>query len=294
MKKKLILVFILIIGFIAFIVYRYVYIKKTNVYGRLKVTSSPVTSVFLNNLAIGKTPYEDRIVEGEYILKLIPEGNATQTATWQDKIQIYKNTLTAVSRELGSNDLQSSGYILTTKKIVGKNGMRDRGEIEVETQPLGSIVYLDNDEKGVSPLILENIPTGDHEISVFSPGFFRRTEKINIIGGFRVLAKFKLAVDQSQVKIDESIDKKIDEEKASKEAEIKKSEKNKTTVTVRDTPTGWLRVRSEPSINASETARVNPKNVFDLLEEQKGWYKIEYATGSFGWISSEYADKNQE
>lgn len=301
MKKKLLLVFLLILGFIAFILYRYVFLKKTSIYGRLKVTSSPKTSIFLNSLPIGNTPFEDKIKEGEYILKLVPENNPTdnnssQSATWQDKIQIYKDSLTIVSRELGSNDLKSSGYVLSTKKITEKGKPKDRGEIEIDTQPYGSIVYLDNDEKGISPLILENVPTGDHEISVYSPGFFRRTEKISITGGFRVIAKFKLAVDQSQIKIDESIDKKIDDKEASEEAKKKIEEKKeeKVTITIRDTPTGWLRVRSEPSINSSESARINPKETFKLLDEKNGWYKIEYKDNAFGWISSEYADKNEK
>jgi hypothetical protein len=46
------------------------------------------------------------------------------------------------------------------------------GEIYVETEPQGAIIYLDNDEKGVAPLILEEVVQGEHELSVFLPGFF--------------------------------------------------------------------------------------------------------------------------
>jgi hypothetical protein len=71
-------------------------------------------------VAIGKTPFEDKLKVGEYLLKLIPEGNATDTASWQGKINIYKNTLTFVNRELGSSDVTSAGEIFTAVKMKKK------------------------------------------------------------------------------------------------------------------------------------------------------------------------------
>ena len=62
-------------------------------------------------------------------------------------------------------------------------------------------------------------------------------------------------------------------------------------VTILDTPTGWLRVRSEPSTAGTEVAKVDPGKEFPFLEEDGEWYKIEYASGQIGWISSEYASK---
>lgn len=287
MKKKLLLLLFLFFAFGIFVLFRYFLSKRENPYGRLKVQSSPVASIFLNNLPIGRTPFEDRVKEGEYILKLIPEGVATDTASWQGKIKIYNNSLTYVERELGSSDLTSAGSIFSTTKMMTKPKGANFGEIEVETEPAGAMVYLDNDEKGLAPLILTDVPAGDHELSVFSPGFFRRSQKINVDPGFRVIAQFKLAVDQSQKKIE--VKDEEEEKKATESAQTKK-----TYVEVLDTPTGWLRVRSEPSINASEAARVKPKDKFELLEEQNGWYKINYEKDKEGWISSQYAKKVEE
>lgn len=287
MKKKLLLLLFLFFAFGVFVLVRYFLSKRENSYGRLKVQSSPVSSIFLNNLAIGRTPFEDKVKEGEYILKLIPEGVATDTASWQGKIKIYQNSLTYVERELGSSDLTSAGSIFSTTKMMTKPKAANFGEIEVETEPAGAMVYLDNDEKGLAPLILTDVPAGDHELSVFSPNFFRRSQKINVDPGFRVIAQFKLAIDPSQKKIE--IKDEEEEKKATESAQTKK-----TYVEVLDTPTGWLRVRSEPSINASEAARVKPKDKFELLEEQNGWYKINYEKDREGWISSQYAKKVEE
>ena len=56
------------------------------------------------------------------------------------------------------------------------------------------------------------------------------------------------------------------------------------------TPTGWLRVRFEPSLEASEAAKVDTGKTFAYFEEQSGWYQIEYEKGKKGWISAQYAN----
>lgn len=289
MKKKLILLTILIIGFILFVISKFFIFNSQNEVGRIKIVSSPTTSVFINNLATGKTPFDQKYKVGEYILKLIPEGNATDTASWQGKISVYKNALTYVNRELGSSDVTSAGEVFTTTKMEKPAKSGDYGEVYVETEPQGAIVYLDNDEKGVSTLILSDVLKGDHELSVFMPGFLRRTQKINVDPGYQVNASFKLAIDTSQKAIS-SLENRVTGNKTATESATNK----KTTIVIKDTPTGFLRVREEPSIEASEEAQVKPGEKFDLIGEKDDWYKIEYQKGSDGWIYSQYAEKTQE
>jgi len=287
MKKKLGVFLFLLILFIGFLAIRFFVMDKQNSNGQLKVLVSPSASVFMDNVAVGKTPFEDKFKVGEYLLKLIPEGNATDTASWQSKIKIYKNTRTYVNMELGSSDISTSGEVFTSVKMTTpvKSGY---GEVMVETEPQGAIVYLDNDEKGVAPVKLENVLKGDHEISVFMSGFFRRTQKINIDPGYQVNAKFKLAIDQSQTP-------KVEEKKtATDEASLKEASvdiKTGKQVTIKETPTGWLRVREEPNAEASESAKVNPGDKFDILGEEAGWIKIEYEKNKTGWISGQYVDR---
>jgi hypothetical protein len=282
MKNKLGLLFVLVVLFIVFVAVRFFIFDKQNEYGKLKIISSPETSIFINNAVIGKTPFEDKYKVGEYLLKLIPEGTATDTASWNGKINVYKNALTYVNRELGTSDITSAGEIFTTKKMDQPPKNSGYGEISVETEPQGAIITLDNDEKGVAPLVLENVLQGDHELSVFMPGFFRRTQKVSVDSGYRVSALFKLAIDQSQQSV--SINTTTDKE-ASASANT-----GKTKITIKDTPTGWLRVREEPNLNASESGKVNPGETYDLLDEQNGWYKIT-VDGKDGWVSSQYSTK---
>lgn len=287
MKGKLTLLLILVLFFIFFILIKFFIFDNKNSYGVLKIISSPTASVFINSTASGKTPFEGKYQVGEYLLKLIPEGISTETASWNGKINIYKNSLTYVNFELGSSDILTAGEIFTMEKI--KSSGNNNGEIYIETEPQGAIISLDNEEKGIAPLILENIIDGSHEISVFMPGFFRRTQKINVSSGYRVNAYFKLALDQSQKKIEDI------EKQSTSSAESKK-----VMIIINNNPQGWLRVRSDASINATEEAKVKIGEKFEFLEEKQGWYKIRFngnkeslVEGSFeeGWVSAEYAKK---
>jgi len=284
MKNKLVFLLVLLLLFVGFIVVRFFILNNQNEFGKLKIVSSPSSSVFIDNVALGKTPYENKYKVGEYILKLIPEGSATETASWQGKIKVFRNALTYVNRELGSSDITSAGEVFTISKMEKPGKNSQYGEIYVETEPAGAIVYLNNEEKGIAPLVLADVIKGEHEISVFMPGFFRRTQKINVEGGYRINAVFKLAIDQSQ----EQVIKSTGEKEATAGATITKSN-----ILIKDTPTGWLRVREEPTLNASESGKVNPGEKFPLLEEQEGWYKIKMATME-GWISSVYSEKKEE
>lgn len=298
MRKKLTVFFILLLLFGAGIAAKFLLFDRQITEGKLQVLSSPTAALFLNNASLGKTPYEDKVRAGEYILKLIPESTATNVASWQGKITIYQNTLTYIDRELAASDLTSSGVIFTTAKMKAPAQKKNTGEVAVETEPNGAIAYLDNDEKGVTPLILANVPQGEHELSVYSPGFFKRTQRINVEADYRTIGVIKLALDQSQKKLAEIPEEATESAELIGETEKKtatSSAKTKTPVIVviLDTPTGWLRVRTEPSLTASEAAKVKPKDTFELLEEKDDWYKISYAEGKEGWVSAQYAQKKE-
>ncbi len=310
MKKKLLLLGILFVVFAAIIGFRFFIYDTQNSFGRIKVVSAPSAQVFVNNNLLGKTPFEDKLKVGDYLIKLIPEGSAGQTASVQVKASVYKNSLTYVNRELGDSDVNTAGEVFTITKMDKDPKQPDFGEIYIETDPNGAIVSLDNEEKGVAPIVLADVMKGNHELSVYMPGMLRRTQKINVDGGYRVNASFKLALDQSAqptptpiasdsaTLIEDGKDattsaktKKTPTPTAKISPTTKPSASGSNKVTVKDTPTGFLRVRSDASVTASESAQVKPGDSFDVLEEKSGWYKIEYETGKTGWISGQYASK---
>lgn len=292
MKNKLALFIFLILLFAGFVGVRFFLLNSQDVFGKIRIVTSPSSTIFVNNVAVGKTPYEEKIKMGQYLIKLIPEATASQTASWQGKVSVYKNSLSYIYRDLGDSDISSSGVILTVTKME-KTTNSNYGEFYVETEPSGAIVYLDNDEKGVSPLILADAVQGDHELSAFMPGFLRRTEKVRVESGYRDNAYFKLAIDPSQQQ------KITDSKEATNSATASDSAKPKKTMvvvkdSVKETSLGALRVREEPTISASESAQVQAGDKFELLDEKEGWYKIEYKKNSQGWVYSQYADKVDE
>ena len=64
-KGKLILFTILLLLFGLFIAGKYYFLDKKNEVGQLKVISSPESSLFIDNIAVGKTPFEGKYKVGE-------------------------------------------------------------------------------------------------------------------------------------------------------------------------------------------------------------------------------------
>lgn len=62
-------------------------------------------------------------------------------------------------------------------------------------------------------------------------------------------------------------------------------------VLILDTPTGFLRVREESSISASEVGRVRPGEAYEVLDEKDGWIEIQFDDEKKGWISAQYVKK---
>ncbi|HOM78164.1 MAG TPA: SH3 domain-containing protein, partial [bacterium] len=58
--------------------------------------------------------------------------------------------------------------------------------------------------------------------------------------------------------------------------------------TILETGTGWLRVRSTPSLTGEEIARVNVGQAYTVVEKQAGWVKIQVAGEQTGWVSADF------
>lgn len=292
MKKKIGIFILLVVGFVLFLFIRFAVLGSQNAFGKLKIISSPASTVFVNNVAIGKVPYEDKYKVGEYLLKLIPEDIASDTATWQRKIKVYKNAMTYVNLEMGSSDLTTAGDVMDVVKL-DKMLAGDKGEVSIDTEPAGAIIYLDNDEKGVASVTLSDIPKGDHELSVFMPGFFRRTQKINVVPGYRINAYVKLAVDPNQSPAFKDIETKKASSSSAASDGSTSSAAGENAIKIFGTPEGTLNVREDASVDATKSATVNEGDTFNILEIKGTWYKIEYEDGKQGWISSEYTRKQE-
>lgn len=273
MQRKSVIVTIAIILAIAVGIFSFFILRREKTAG-LKIESTPTASVFLDDRLVGKTPYEDRISSGDYILKLIPENTSESTTSWQGNITLNPSVLTYVNRDLGQSELNSAGEIVTLEKID-----EAEAQISVFTKLESATVILDGQKREKTPVLIRDVIPGDHDIGVSSPGFIDRSVSIQAISGYKVVLDFQLAVaPESQKTSDES-----------KQEETENADNPR--VKINDTPTGFLRVREGPSTATKELTKVSPGDEFVLVGEENGWFKIEYEESREGWISGRYASK---
>jgi predicted metalloprotease len=251
--KKVLLVLI----FLAFFLTSCSFPKDNN--AGLQIFSQPKTEVFLSGQKIGETPYLSKeLTPGEYDLKV-----ASGSASWQTKVKLTSGSLTVVNRQLeADNFFVQQGEILT---------IEDGKGLIVTSNPIGAKIKVDDQDKGESPLLLDGQPTGSFRISLSKEGYLTRSVAVQVHLGLATVVHVDLAQDLSKTGKEES------------RSLISKS------VVISVTPTGWLRVRSEPNLNAAEIAKIDTGESYALLEEKDGWYKIALKDGKDGWVSSQYA-----
>lgn len=268
--------------------------------GELRVDSQPVATVFINNKNIGKTPYKDKIDVGEYTVKLVPESAGAQVMSWEGTIVIGVNLLTYVNANLSESELATAVDVVWLEKITSKSS-----ELSVTTNPDGATVLVDDATRGVTPLSVADISIGDHSLSITSAGFFPRSLKIKTTSGYRLIANLKLALLQGGAVSTPSATPTSDVSGTPKATPTKTATSSATNVTdppkpfvvIKDTPTGFLRVREEANTSAKELARVNPGEKYTFFDTATAsgssalWYQIKYDGKIAGWVSGQYVDK---
>ncbi len=309
MKRKILFI-AGIVGIVlgGFFLVRY-FLNSGPKFGELRVDSQTPTTIFLDNKNIGKTPYKDKIASGDYSLKLVADSTTTQLASWQGKITVGKNLLTFVNANLGDRDLTTAIDIVWLEKITSK-----QSELSVTTGPDGATILVDDVSRGVTPLSVNDLTAGDHSISITNIGFLTRSIKIKTTAGYRVIANLKLALsgsgdvatlsDTSIATSSASLESTTPSEKATPSGKLSptpsvrvtgtpstKKDPEKPFVIIKDTPTGFLRVRIEPSTSATESGRVNPGEKYHVTDTKSGWYEISFEEKKSGWISGQYAEK---
>ncbi len=282
MRGKLIFLTILFLLFLGAVGVKFFILDASNTTGQIKINATPAAMVFIDDQDLGRTPFEQKLEAGEHMVKLIPLGASSASASFSHRIRIEKNTLSYMNVELGASDVATASDILGVSRMTSKASDRSTGEIMVETDPPGGIVSLDNEEKGTASLVLASVARGNHEVSVYLPTFFPRTQKVHVEPGYRVQVFFKLAIDKNQDEKRKQLQKKV-------QGEATKKEDDKKIVVIGQTGTGWLRVREEGSLSGVEVGKVDSGREFEVQEEKSGWYKIEYEKGKMGWVSGEFA-----
>jgi hypothetical protein len=310
MKRTwLIIAAVVLIGILVGVVVKMKFFSKPGT-GGLRVGTTPKATVFLNGTQVGITPFQDENIEiGQYTVKLVPEVGEEDLVTWEGKVEVSPNILTVINREFAVDESGASGEILTLEKI----GKKNTSSLAVVSVPDQAVVRIDNKPEGFAPVQVDDLEPGNYQVTVSSTGYKEKNIDANTVSGYKLTINVKLAQEVEGIEEEESEEGEVEgeeDEAEDEDADEKDEEETEATPTpkatpdpeitppdkpyikVKDTPTGWLRVRDKPNTTSSEElAKIEPDETYPYLEEEEnGWYLIEYEDGEEGWVSGTYVE----
>lgn len=253
----------------------------------LQITSIPKATVYLDNKELGKTPYfDDKIPAGEHNVRLT--ADSANFISWQQQVKFTPRIFTVINRILGPTEVLSSGEIITMEQLDDVKA----AELAIVSSPDGAKVVIDNSDAGLTPFAQKKAGIGDHEIIVSFPSYTQRQIKVKTQPGYRLIVNFQLAQILSQDTTPQtSSSATISAENTETATASSGTTPNRPRVKVLDTDTGWLRVRSIPSIAGSEITKIYPGEFYSYLDQQAGWVKIKLEKDKEGWVSGQYVEK---
>jgi hypothetical protein len=103
----------------------------------LRIESSPTSSIYLDNVQVGQTPFETTWDSGEVVLKIVPQSS--NLAFYETKIFLTSGVRTVVRWFFGESQETSMGEIISFEKTSS-----DEVSISVVSEPDGAQVSLDS------------------------------------------------------------------------------------------------------------------------------------------------------
>lgn len=269
LKISLIILSVILVSFAIFFLSGKIKPKRAGIL----IETTPSSTVFVNGIQVGKTPYSGTFDPGEIDLKLVPDPSDKPLMIFETRLLLSSGIQTVVKREFGETLDASGGEIVSFEKT-GETGP----SLAVVTEPDSAQISIDGKAYGFAPYKTTQITASAHQVVVSLNGYLERSVNVKAISGYKLTLIAKLIKDAKKIEPTPT-------PSATPAPQVK--------IEILATPNGFLRVRESSSTTSAEVFRVNPKDTFILIEESadSGWYKIEYQTGQFGWISSQYAKK---
>lgn len=291
----------------------------------LQVNAEPQANVFLNGNHVGQTPFfDENLKPGEYMIKI--QSNEYPSQPWEASVSLNPKVVTVVQRNFGATADTSSNYIIQMESLADEKATEvaivtipDNVIVKLDNQPEGfSPISLKDISEGDHSIILSAPSYKDEQINLNVRAGFKMIISASL-ARTQVLpepmenqeATPSAEVDDGESQSSEatassrpqttgtprpspsklpSPTKSPSPSVTQKPSSSAGATPSKPYVEILETGTGWLRVRSAPNGNAdNEVARVDVGDTFPFVEDnEEGWYKIEYETGSEGWIAARY------
>ena len=245
----------------------------------LEIISRPVAKIYINGQYVGDTGTRyknNNLKPGEIELEMVPENK--QLKPWNYKVKLNNLTTTVVERYFEVEDKYSSGYVMAMEKT----GENDQPAILVNSRPADASIKVDGLIKGRTPTKLEKITPGDRNIIVSYPGYENQNLFVKAREGYQIIVDVEMATTKIETPV------------SANQEPIETDEKEKK-VLIKETGTGWLRVRETASSASKEVTKVDSGKKYKLIDNSvAGWYKIEVSTEVNGWVSAEYCQIVEE
>lgn len=248
----------------------------------IEIVSFPSAKVFIDDKDAGMTPYNNKSIKpGEVKVKLV-SGNDE----WLKVVHVENGASTVINREFGKDANANGGYVLYFESTGDKN----KSALLISTKPDRATIKIDDEVRGLSPLRIDNLSSGDKKLMISFPGYKNINSFVKFVNGYQLVVEADLAKEEV-INIPDIVEPTqvppVSIGGSSPLAVL-------TMLTIKTTETGWLRVRDSASTEGIEVAKVKPNEKYSLLDEKDGWYKIDLGSGKTGWISAKYADKNKQ
>ncbi len=247
--------------------------------GGIRISTNPASSVYIDGVFAGKTPYSGTNPAAQVNLKLVPDDSSQSLIPYETKVNLVPGIQTVVDREFGISEETSSGDVISFDRIGGS-----LAGLVVISSPDNAQVWIDGTSQGFSPYNFNSITTGPHRITVKAVGYKDRIMNIKTLSGLRLTVYAKLAKSEGDAS-------------APTPSPTPRSGP-KAYVLIGNTPTGFLRMRTEPGVKGEEIAELKSGQKYLYLEKDSdsGWFQIQYQdpapglpNGIRGWVSGQYS-----
>ena len=255
----------------------------------LDINTTPPATVFLNGQDVGLTPYSNKnVTPGVYTIKLVP-ASTELVVTWETSLDLEPQVTTIINRTLAETETDSYGSILQlVSEPTGKT------YLSVISDPDTINLSLDGLPSGFTPATKIETTPGAHQIDLSSPGYQSLTLSVNTVKSYNLIINAKLAADELV------LTPPVVSQEGTPSASLPSSTPSpdlgldvieKPYVLIKETGTGWLRVRKEPSATAPELGKADVGEKLSYLGEttETGWHKVEFE-GEPGWLSGKFVD----
>lgn len=274
-RRLKILAYILLFGGVllglVFIVFAYFRPKAAGIY----IETNPISTVFINGEEKGVTPYKENFPPQDIVVRLVSTQDPEVMEPLETKTTLVSGVETVIRHNFSLDKETASTEVISFEKIENNSS-----GLSIITAPEGVKLLIDGRDRAFAPYKTTSLAPGEHNILISENGYEDKVIKLKTHNGYNLT----LFVDLAR-------NRRVEEEPTPQESTV---EENTTTSRVRILPTGtgFLRIRSEPNTNGLELGRVEPGEIYQLVnnEVENGWYFIEYSPGEYGWISAEYVE----